>query len=173
MHTKHCTLYFRCSEAVVHNVQIPISTLYILLWKIYVQSNLVIISYKESINLSGILTEEYGNRKKKHFLTNTGLLAYYLNFYIVICFKFKLQLICTGPHFEAKMWKDNMKLSVRKIVCENGKWLELAQDSVWWQALLLVVLNIQLLRKGIFFFGQLMSFRARFVEYSTIICLCN
>jgi len=61
------------------------------------------------------------------------------------------------------MWKDNMKLSVRKIVREDGKWLELAQDCVWWQALLLVVLNIQLLRKGIFFFGQLRSLRARFV----------
>jgi transcriptional antiterminator Rof (Rho-off) len=55
------------------------------------------------------------------------------------------------------MWKDNMKLSVRKIVCEDGKWLELAQDCDWWQALLLV------LRKGIFFFGQLMSLRTRFV----------
>jgi len=52
--------------------------------------------------LSGILTEEYGNRKKKHFLTNTGRLAYYLNFYIVIYYKFKLQLICTGHHFEGQ-----------------------------------------------------------------------
>ena len=43
-YTKHCTLYFRCSEVAVHNVQIPISTLCILLWKIYVQSNSVIIS---------------------------------------------------------------------------------------------------------------------------------
>jgi len=121
LNTVLCTLYFRCSEVAVHNVQIPFSTLYILLWKIYVQSNSVIISRKVPFNLNGILTEEYGNRKKKHFLTNTGLLAYYLNFYIVIYFKFKLQLICTGHHFEGQDVEDNMKLSVRKIVCEDGK----------------------------------------------------
>jgi len=45
--------------------------------------------------------------KKKHFLTHTGLLEYYLNFNIVIYFKFKLQLICsfticTGYHFEVQ-----------------------------------------------------------------------
>jgi hypothetical protein len=59
---------------------------------------------------------------------------------------------------KAKMWKDNMKLSVRKIVCEDGKWLELAQDCVWWQALLLVVLNIQMLRKGTFFLWSVNEF---------------
>jgi hypothetical protein len=48
------------------------------------------------------------------------------------------------------MWKGNIKLSVRKIVYEDGKWLGLAQDCVWWQALMLVVLNFWLLRKGIF-----------------------
>jgi hypothetical protein len=45
--------------------------------------------------------------KKKLFLTHTGLLAYYLNFNIVIYFKFKLQLmysftVSAGHHFEGQ-----------------------------------------------------------------------
>jgi len=34
------------------------------------------------------------------------------------------------------------KLNLREIDCEDGKWMELAQDRVQWQALVLAVLNI-------------------------------
>jgi hypothetical protein len=31
---------------------------------------------------------------------------------------------------------------LREIGCEDGKWMELAQDGVQWQALVLAVLNL-------------------------------
>jgi hypothetical protein len=37
------------------------------------------------------------------------------------------------------------KMDLSEIVCEDGRWMELAQDHVQWQALVLVVLNLQVL----------------------------
>jgi len=33
-------------------------------------------------------------------------------------------------------------MDLREICCEDGRWMELAQDRVQWQALLLAVLNL-------------------------------
>ena len=33
-------------------------------------------------------------------------------------------------------------MDVREIGCEDGRWIELAQDRVQWQALVLVVMNL-------------------------------
>jgi len=37
------------------------------------------------------------------------------------------------------------KMDLREIGCEDGRWMELAQDRVQWQALLLAVLNLLVL----------------------------
>jgi len=37
------------------------------------------------------------------------------------------------------------KMDLREIGCEDGRWIELAQDRVQWQALVLVVLNLLVL----------------------------
>ena len=37
------------------------------------------------------------------------------------------------------------KMDVREIGCEDGRWMELAQDRVQWQALVLAVLNLLVL----------------------------
>jgi hypothetical protein len=37
------------------------------------------------------------------------------------------------------------KMDLREIVCEDGMWMELAQNRVPWQALVLVVLNLLVL----------------------------
>jgi hypothetical protein len=39
----------------------------------------------------------------------------------------------------------NVKMDLREICCEDGRWMELAQDRVQWQALVLVVLNLRVL----------------------------
>jgi hypothetical protein len=36
-------------------------------------------------------------------------------------------------------------LDVSEICCEDGRWMELAQDCVQWPALVLAVLNLQVL----------------------------
>jgi len=36
-------------------------------------------------------------------------------------------------------------MDLREVGCEDGKWMELAQDRVQWQALLLAVLNLLVL----------------------------
>ena len=36
-------------------------------------------------------------------------------------------------------------MDLREIGCEDGRWIELAQDRVQWQALVLVVLNLLVL----------------------------
>jgi hypothetical protein len=41
--------------------------------------------------------------------------------------------------------KYNVKMHFRKMVCEDGRWMELAQDHVQWQALVLAVLNLRVL----------------------------
>jgi len=37
------------------------------------------------------------------------------------------------------------KTDLREIGCEDGRWMELAQDRVQWQALVLTVLNLLVL----------------------------
>jgi hypothetical protein len=37
------------------------------------------------------------------------------------------------------------KMDLSEIGCEDGRWTELAQDSVQWQALVLAVLNLLVL----------------------------
>jgi len=42
------------------------------------------------------------------------------------------------------------KMDPREIVCEDGRWMELAQDRVQWQALVLAVLNLLVLLPELF-----------------------
>jgi hypothetical protein len=37
------------------------------------------------------------------------------------------------------------EMDLREMGCEDGRWMELAQDRVQWRALLLVVLNLRVL----------------------------
>jgi hypothetical protein len=37
------------------------------------------------------------------------------------------------------------KMDLREIRCEDGRWIELAQDRVQWRALVLAVLNLRVL----------------------------
>jgi hypothetical protein len=41
--------------------------------------------------------------------------------------------------------KDNININLTNIGCEDGRWLEPAQDRVQWQTLLLGVLNLRFL----------------------------
>jgi hypothetical protein len=41
--------------------------------------------------------------------------------------------------------EDNMNVGLRKTGCEDGRWMELAQDRVQWRALVLAVLNLLVL----------------------------
>jgi hypothetical protein len=44
-----------------------------------------------------------------------------------------------------KRREGNIKMDLRETGCENGRWMELAQDRVQWQALVLAVLNLLVL----------------------------
>jgi hypothetical protein len=41
--------------------------------------------------------------------------------------------------------EEDNKMILRQIGCEDGRWMELAQDHVQWQALVLAVLNLLVL----------------------------
>jgi len=41
--------------------------------------------------------------------------------------------------------EDNIKLDLRETGCEDGRWLELIQHLVQWRALILAVLNPQVI----------------------------
>jgi hypothetical protein len=41
-------------------------------------------------------------------------------------------------------WDDD-KMDLKKIICRNGRRMELAEDHIQWQALVLTVLNLQVL----------------------------
>jgi hypothetical protein len=45
--------------------------------------------------------------------------------------------------------KVNSRVDFREIVCEDGRWMELAQDRVQWLALVLAVLNSRVLLSNI------------------------
>jgi hypothetical protein len=42
-------------------------------------------------------------------------------------------------------WENIINVDLREICCEDGRWMELAQDPVQWQALVLAVLNLRVL----------------------------
>jgi len=39
-----------------------------------------------------------------------------------------------------RRWEDTIEKDLRKIGCEDGRWMKLAQDTVQWLALLLALL---------------------------------
>lgn len=38
-----------------------------------------------------------------------------------------------------------MRMDVGNIICDDGRWMELAQDYIQWRAFVLAVLNLQIL----------------------------
>jgi hypothetical protein len=44
-----------------------------------------------------------------------------------------------------KRWEDNVKMDLREVGCEDGKWIELALDRVRWWALVLSVLDLRII----------------------------
>jgi hypothetical protein len=60
-----------------------------------------------------------------------------------------------GTHTEAcwkwplkrlsRRWKDNSKVDLNETGFGNGRWMKMAEDHVQWQALVLIVLNLQVL----------------------------
>jgi len=44
-----------------------------------------------------------------------------------------------------RRWENNSEMYLTEIRCEDGWWMELAQDRVQWWALVLAVLNHQVL----------------------------
>jgi hypothetical protein len=40
-------------------------------------------------------------------------------------------------------WEDNIKMDLRDIGLEGVHWIYLIQERVWWQALLITVMNLQ------------------------------
>jgi hypothetical protein len=45
-----------------------------------------------------------------------------------------------------RRWEDTIKMNLRKIYCGNGRWMELAKDSVRLRGLVLVVLKLRFLQ---------------------------
>jgi hypothetical protein len=41
-----------------------------------------------------------------------------------------------------RKWDNNIKMDLREICCEDGRWMELAQDRVQWRALVLAMIAI-------------------------------
>jgi hypothetical protein len=44
-----------------------------------------------------------------------------------------------------KGWSEHYKMDLREIRCQERRWMELAQDCVQWRALILALLNLQML----------------------------
>jgi len=42
-----------------------------------------------------------------------------------------------------RRWGHNIKMDIREVGCGGIDWIELAQDSDWWRALVNVVMNIR------------------------------
>lgn len=40
-------------------------------------------------------------------------------------------------------WEDNIKLDLREVYCEGGRWMELDQDHIQLWSLILVMLNLR------------------------------
>jgi hypothetical protein len=43
---------------------------------------------------------------------------------------------------------NNIKVDLREIGCDDGKWMELAQDSVEWWTFLLMMMNCVMLSES-------------------------
>jgi hypothetical protein len=39
--------------------------------------------------------------------------------------------------------EDNIKMDIQEVGCGSMDWIELARDTYWWQALVKVVMNLQ------------------------------
>jgi hypothetical protein len=48
-------------------------------------------------------------------------------------------------------WEDNIKMDLREIGIDGVNWNRLAQDRVWWQAFVNMVLNLQVPKEARFF----------------------
>jgi hypothetical protein len=63
------------------------------------------------------------------------------------------RILVGNPAFNAAIWKtkrtENIKQDLRHICCECRRWMELAQVYVHWQALILAMLNLQVLLKKV------------------------
>jgi hypothetical protein len=44
-----------------------------------------------------------------------------------------------------RRWEDKIRIGLQKISCDDGRWMELAQDHVQWRDLVLAVLNLRVL----------------------------
>jgi len=44
-----------------------------------------------------------------------------------------------------RKWDHNSTMNLKKTQCENGRWIELAEDCVWWWAFGVAVLKCQVL----------------------------
>jgi hypothetical protein len=44
-----------------------------------------------------------------------------------------------------RRWEDKIRIDLQKINCDDGRWMELAQDRVQWRGLVLAVLNLRAL----------------------------
>jgi hypothetical protein len=55
------------------------------------------------------------------------------------------QYLGNRPLGRKRRKEDNINMYLRKAGCEDGKWVELAQDHVQWRALVLAVLKLRVL----------------------------
>ena len=39
-------------------------------------------------------------------------------------------------------WEDNIRMDLREVGCDPGKWIDLAEDRDQWQAYVRVVMNL-------------------------------
>jgi hypothetical protein len=39
-------------------------------------------------------------------------------------------------------WEDNIRMDLREIGIDGANWIELAQDRLWWQAFVNMVMNL-------------------------------
>jgi hypothetical protein len=46
------------------------------------------------------------------------------------------------PYDKPRRWKDNIKMHLQEIVCENERRIHIAQDYIQWWVLVPMVLNI-------------------------------
>ena len=45
-------------------------------------------------------------------------------------------------------WEDNIRMDLRKVSCNSGDWVDLAQDRGQWQAYVRAVMNLQVPSKN-------------------------
>jgi len=47
-------------------------------------------------------------------------------------------------------WEDNIKMGLQEVGCGDMDLIELAQDRDWWQTLVNAVLNLRVIKCGVF-----------------------